>query len=98
MIAHAGNNNAAKQTTIEMGRVKRTTFQQILRVANTFNKIKFDQGEMLYNYFRSVMTFEPTTVKLYSLDTLTNKTNIGEKYENEGTLAAVCSCVVAQLG
>jgi len=69
----------------EQGKMKRNTFKQSLAMANLLTEYKFDDSLLIYNYFKSLLSYETRAVPWPSLETMVNASqNQLIEYEIEG--------------
>jgi len=68
----------------EQSKLKRYTFKQALHLATILNDLKLDDSLLIYNYFKSLLTYETRAVPWPSLQTVLNSENQFVEYEIEG--------------
>jgi len=68
----------------EQSKLKRNTFKQSLHMATLLNDLKLDDSILIYNYFKSLLTYETRAVSWPSLQTVLNNENQFVEYEIEG--------------
>jgi len=68
----------------EQGKVKRYTFKQALAMANVLSEAKFDDSILVYNYFKSLLTYETRAIPWPSLESTLNAQQQFVEYEIEG--------------
>lgn len=79
-----------KSTIGEHSKLRRRTFKQSLIIADYVLKtIPFDQGEIVYNYFKNMISFETKTVGIQSLQSVLLEPKTFEAYEFEGDADSV---------
>jgi F-type H+-transporting ATPase subunit gamma len=74
-----------KHTIGEHSKLRRRTFKQSLILADyILSTIPFDQGEIVYNQFKNMISFETKTIGIQSLQTVLQEPKTFEAYDFEG--------------
>jgi F-type H+-transporting ATPase subunit gamma len=68
----------------EQSKLKRYTFKQAMAMANLLSEQKFDDSILVYNYFKSLLSYETRAIPWFSLETGLSNPNTFVEYEIEG--------------
>jgi len=65
-------------------KMKRQTFRQASELANAFLTTEFETGEIIFNRFKNLITFEPSSIVVQPAKQQAEEAKVHEKFELEG--------------
>jgi len=71
-------------TIAEQSKNKRLSFKQAVLVADELNQLNLGDSVLIYNYFKSMLSYETRSVSWNSFESATSKPELFQPYEIEG--------------